>query len=73
MVLPLPPPLSGRLRLQIFPNRKQEKLESFVLEKMQPGTEARTHQGYQQYFHQFKNLLTLPEPDNGDFFSYSSL
>jgi hypothetical protein len=34
--------LSGRLRLQIIPNRTQEALETFVLENVRPGTEVRT-------------------------------
>ncbi len=34
--------IAGRLRLQILPNRKQENLEPFVLENVQPGTEVRT-------------------------------
>ena len=34
--------IAGRLRLQILPNRKQETLEPFVLENVQPSTEVRT-------------------------------
>jgi transposase-like protein len=34
--------IAGRLRLQIIPNRKQEALEPFILENIQPGTEVRT-------------------------------
>jgi len=34
--------IAGRLRLQVIPNRKQEMLESLVLENVRPGTEVRT-------------------------------
>ena len=34
--------IAGRLRLHVIPNRKQETLEPFVLENVQPGTEVRT-------------------------------
>ena len=34
--------IAGRLRLQVIPNRKQETLESFVLENIQEGAEVRT-------------------------------
>jgi transposase-like protein len=34
--------IAGRLRLQILPNRKQEKLEPFVQDNVQQGTEVRT-------------------------------
>ncbi len=34
--------IADRLRLQVIPNRKQETLEPFVLNNVQPGTEVRT-------------------------------
>ncbi len=34
--------IAGRLRLQVVPNRKQETLEPFVRDHVQPGTEVRT-------------------------------
>ena len=34
--------IAGRLRLMVIPNRKQETLEPFVRDHVQPGTEVRT-------------------------------
>lgn len=46
--------IAGRLRLQVIPNRKQETLESVVLENVHTGTEIRTD-GWNGY----DNLLKL--------------
>jgi len=54
--------IAGRLRLQVLPNRKREKIEPFVLENVKSGTEIRTDgwTGYDNFGRIIQNLKRMP-------------